>query len=44
MGEIEDAIERADQEACTEEPPKTLKGRINFLLKRLGTTKARSSR
>ncbi|MFE7094430.1 telomere-protecting terminal protein Tpg [Streptomyces erythrochromogenes] len=40
MGEIEDAIARADQEAFTKEPPKTLKGRINFLLKRLGTTKA----
>ncbi|WP_060178623.1 telomere-protecting terminal protein Tpg [Streptomyces sp. IMTB 1903] len=40
MGEIEDAIVRADQEAFTRQPPKTLKGRINFLLKRLGTTKA----
>ncbi|GAA2639257.1 hypothetical protein GCM10010425_49040 [Streptomyces spororaveus] len=40
MGEIEDAIERADQEAFTKEPPKTLKGRINFLLQRLKTTKA----
>ncbi|MFF4828732.1 telomere-protecting terminal protein Tpg [Streptomyces sp. NPDC001312] len=26
MGEIEDAIERADREAFTREPPKTLKG------------------
>ncbi|MER6320199.1 XRE family transcriptional regulator [Streptomyces sp. NPDC001581] len=40
MGEIEDAIVRADQEAFTKEPPKTLKGRINFLLKRLKTTSA----
>ncbi|WP_328740767.1 XRE family transcriptional regulator [Streptomyces erythrochromogenes] len=40
MGEIEDAIIRADQEAFTKQPPKTLKGRINFLLKRLKTTKA----
>ncbi|MCX5589190.1 telomere-protecting terminal protein Tpg [Streptomyces erythrochromogenes] len=40
MGEIEDAIVRADQEAFTKQPPKTLKGRINFLLKRLKTTKA----
>ncbi|MFJ1567913.1 telomere-protecting terminal protein Tpg [Streptomyces erythrochromogenes] len=40
MGEIEDAIVRADQEAFTKQPPKTLKGRINFLLKRLGTTRA----
>ncbi|MEU5150171.1 XRE family transcriptional regulator [Streptomyces yangpuensis] len=40
MGEIEDAIVRADQEAFTKAPPKTLKGRINFLLKQLGTTRA----
>ncbi|MFD9080832.1 telomere-protecting terminal protein Tpg [Streptomyces erythrochromogenes] len=40
MGEIEDAIVRADQEAFTKQPPKTLKGRINFLLRRLGTTRA----
>ena len=38
MGEIEDAIVRADQEAFTRQPPKTLKGRINFLLKQLKTT------
>ncbi|WP_331765541.1 XRE family transcriptional regulator (plasmid) [Streptomyces sp. NBC_01369] len=40
MGEIEDAIERADQEAFTREPPKTLKGQIGFLLKQLGSAKA----
>ncbi|MFF1779944.1 telomere-protecting terminal protein Tpg [Streptomyces virginiae] len=40
MGEIEDAIVRADQEAFTKDPPKTLKGRINFLLKHLKTTSA----
>ncbi|MFB7090937.1 telomere-protecting terminal protein Tpg [Streptomyces sp. NPDC056296] len=40
MGEIEDAIERADFEAFTREPPKGLKGRINFLLGQLKTTKA----
>ncbi|MFD4763445.1 telomere-protecting terminal protein Tpg [Streptomyces sp. NPDC058439] len=40
MGEIEDAIERADQEAFTREPPKTLQGRINFLMKQLKTTRA----
>lgn len=40
MGEIEDAIERADREAFTREPPKTLQGRINFLMKQLKTTKA----
>ncbi|MEU4730425.1 XRE family transcriptional regulator [Streptomyces sp. NPDC023588] len=40
MGEIEDAIVRADQEAFTKTPPKTLKGQINFLLKQLKTTRA----
>ncbi|WRZ96365.1 XRE family transcriptional regulator (plasmid) [Streptomyces sp. NBC_01007] len=40
MGEIEDAIERADQEAFTKEPPKTLKGRIGFLIKQFGSAKA----
>ncbi|MFB7810881.1 telomere-protecting terminal protein Tpg [Streptomyces virginiae] len=40
MGEIEDAIGRADQEAFTKAPPKTLKGQINFLLKQLQTTRA----
>jgi hypothetical protein len=35
VGEIEDAIERADQEAFTREPPKTLKAQINFLRKYL---------
>ncbi|MFJ4577650.1 telomere-protecting terminal protein Tpg [Streptomyces sp. NPDC088846] len=40
MGEIEDAIERADREAFTREPPKTLKGQIGYLLKQLGSAKA----
>jgi transcriptional regulator with XRE-family HTH domain len=40
VGEIDDAIERADQEAFTRNPPKTLKGRINFLLRQLKTTRA----
>lgn len=40
MGEIEDAIERADRESFTKEPPKTLKGRIGFLLRQLGSAKA----
>jgi DNA-binding transcriptional regulator YdaS (Cro superfamily) len=39
-GEIEDAIERADREAFTREPPKTLKGQIGYLLKQLGSAKA----
>ncbi|MFH8797557.1 telomere-protecting terminal protein Tpg [Streptomyces sp. NPDC017941] len=40
MGEIDDAIERADREGFTREPPKTLKGRINYLLKQLGSARA----
>ncbi|MFF0171234.1 telomere-protecting terminal protein Tpg [Streptomyces prasinus] len=40
MGEIEDAIERADREAFTRQPPKTLKGQISYLLKQLGSAKA----
>ncbi|MFE9311267.1 telomere-protecting terminal protein Tpg [Streptomyces sp. NPDC088353] len=40
MGQIEDAIERADREAFTREPPKTLKGQIGFLLKQLKSAKA----
>ncbi|MFE8965138.1 telomere-protecting terminal protein Tpg [Streptomyces iakyrus] len=38
--EIHDAIERADREAFTREPPKTLKGQIGFLMKQLKTTRA----
>ncbi|WP_327411442.1 XRE family transcriptional regulator (plasmid) [Streptomyces sp. NBC_01281] len=40
MGEIEDAIERADRESFTKDPPKTLKGRIGFLIRQLGSAKA----
>ncbi|MGW1108044.1 telomere-protecting terminal protein Tpg [Streptomyces sp. NPDC002540] len=40
MGEIDDAIERADREAFTRQPPKTLQARVNFLIKQLKTTKA----
>ncbi|MCZ1012631.1 telomere-protecting terminal protein Tpg [Streptomyces lydicus] len=40
MGEIEDAIERADRESFTREPPKTVKGQIGYLLKQLKTTRA----
>lgn len=39
-GEIDDAIERADQESFTRQPPKTLQARINFLMRQLKTTKA----
>lgn len=38
--EIHDAIERADREGFTRQPPKTLKGQIGFLLKQLGSAKA----
>ncbi|MFP1629835.1 telomere-protecting terminal protein Tpg [Streptomyces sp. 5K101] len=38
--EIHDAIERADRESFTREPPKTLKGQIGYLLKQLGSAKA----
>ncbi|MQY11025.1 hypothetical protein SRB5_11390 [Streptomyces sp. RB5] len=37
---ITQAIERTGQEAFTREPPKTLKGRINFLIRTLKTTRA----
>ncbi|MFB6811190.1 telomere-protecting terminal protein Tpg [Streptomyces sp. NPDC056387] len=40
MGEIEDAIERADREGFTRQPPKTLKGQIGYLIKQLGSAKA----
>ncbi|WP_329295463.1 telomere-protecting terminal protein Tpg [Streptomyces sp. NBC_01455] len=40
MGEIEDAIERADREAFTKDPPKTLKSRVGYLIKQLGSAKA----
>jgi hypothetical protein len=40
VAEIEDAIERADQEAFTRQPPKSLKARINFLVGQMKTTKA----
>lgn len=39
-GEIDDAIERADRESFTRQPPKTLKGQIGFLLKQMGSAKA----
>lgn len=40
MGDIDDALERAGQETFTRRPPSTLKGRINFLLRQLKTTRA----
>jgi hypothetical protein len=40
VAEIDDAIERADREAFTREPPKTLKGRIGYLIRQLGSARA----
>ncbi|MEU3634082.1 telomere-protecting terminal protein Tpg [Streptomyces fradiae] len=40
MGEIEDAIERADQEAFTREPPKTVQAQIRYLIRQLGSARA----
>ncbi|WP_371664775.1 XRE family transcriptional regulator [Streptomyces sp. NBC_00280] len=39
-GEIGEAIERADREAFTRQPPKTLKGQIGYLIRQLGSAKA----
>jgi DNA-binding transcriptional regulator YdaS (Cro superfamily) len=38
--EIDDAIERADRESFTRQPPKTLKGQIGYLVRQLGSAKA----
>ncbi|GHC45115.1 telomere-protecting terminal protein Tpg [Streptomyces cinnamoneus] len=40
MGDIDDALERADHEAFTREPPKSVQARVNFLMSKLKTTKA----
>ncbi|WP_256105403.1 telomere-protecting terminal protein Tpg [Streptomyces sp. ODS05-4] len=40
MGEIDDALERAEREGFTREPPKTLQGQVNFLLRSLRTARA----
>jgi DNA-binding transcriptional regulator YdaS (Cro superfamily) len=40
VGEIDDAIERADRESFTRQPPKTLKGQIGYLIRQLGSAKA----
>ncbi|OIJ63421.1 telomere-protecting terminal protein Tpg [Streptomyces mangrovisoli] len=40
MGEIEDALERAERETFTRQPPKTLKGQIGYLIRHLGSAKA----
>ncbi|MFI6039507.1 telomere-protecting terminal protein Tpg [Streptomyces sp. NPDC051315] len=37
---INEAVDRADEEAFTRQPPKTLQGRINFLFRQLKTAKA----
>ncbi|EST17878.1 telomere-protecting terminal protein Tpg [Streptomyces roseochromogenus] len=38
--EIHAALERADREAFTKDPPKTLKGQIGYLIRQLGSAKA----
>ncbi|KIZ15713.1 telomere-protecting terminal protein Tpg [Streptomyces natalensis] len=43
MTDVHDALQRADQEIFTREPPKGLKARINFLVKQFKTTKAVAS-
>lgn len=40
MDEIEDAIERADRESFTRQPPKSLKAQIGYLIRKLGSAKA----
>ncbi|MFI1280958.1 telomere-protecting terminal protein Tpg [Streptomyces sp. NPDC020858] len=43
MGDIDDALERANRETFTREPPRGLKARINFLMGKLKTTRAVAS-
>ncbi|WP_405435537.1 hypothetical protein [Streptomyces avidinii] len=43
VGDVDDALDRADREGFTREPPKTLKWRINFLMRRLKTTATKPS-
>lgn len=40
MGEIDEALVRADEEGFTRPPPSTLRGRVNFLLRQLGSARA----
>ncbi|MEU7566884.1 telomere-protecting terminal protein Tpg [Streptomyces fradiae] len=40
MGEIDDAIERADREGFTRRPPKTLRGQVGYLVRQLGSARA----
>ncbi|MFD9257339.1 hypothetical protein [Streptomyces sp. NPDC059538] len=44
MGDIDDALERADREFFMREPAKGLKARINFVMGKLETAKAVSHR
>ncbi|MFD5398611.1 telomere-protecting terminal protein Tpg [Streptomyces sp. NPDC127097] len=43
MTDVHEALQRADQETFTREPPKSLRARINFLVKQLKSTKAVAS-
>jgi hypothetical protein len=38
--DIHDALQRADRETFTHEPPKSVQARVNFLLRKLKTTRA----
>ncbi|WP_274565050.1 telomere-protecting terminal protein Tpg [Streptomyces spiramyceticus] len=40
MSDIHEALDRAEREVFTREPPKSLQARVNFLLGKLKTTKA----
>ncbi|MGW7365710.1 telomere-protecting terminal protein Tpg [Streptomyces sp. NPDC054841] len=40
MTDIHEALDRADQEVFTREPPKSVQARVNFLLGKLKTTRA----
>ncbi|WP_327187049.1 telomere-protecting terminal protein Tpg [Streptomyces sp. NBC_01334] len=40
MGDIDEALERAARETFTQQPPKTLKGQIGYLMRQLGSTRA----
>ncbi|MEU3448703.1 XRE family transcriptional regulator [Streptomyces thermolilacinus] len=40
MGDIDDALRRADEEAFTREPPKSTRARVNFLVGKLKSTRA----
>ncbi|MFD3756373.1 telomere-protecting terminal protein Tpg [Streptomyces sp. NPDC058622] len=40
MGDIDDALEHAERDTFTRQPPKSLKARLNYLMSQLKSTKA----